>query len=386
MAISLSIPGGVVQLSGNPIWCNVTGGAVPVGATGYKILLKITSLDGVLAGGPFVDAITPTALGAATFDVSGYVDQAIDPTFEWPLVNSVHAYIDAAYNVSIQSGEHYVNSSGVLVETYAATAQNIQIVKGHITDRQIGEYNDAATSFFAEVIEKCKFLTNQPDNMLVAPDQPVKLWLVSPYAANTNMVLYVTGHYADATSEMITQPFEIFQDGIFEFTVNPTHVGIPAHNTEGSQLVKFGVAVVNPADGFVGDSRTYWVNNDYQENSNFLFAANAYGCVDVIWLTGSVKITTDVSGTEGVRAMAQGASARTRSMMTTSRSGRKKYTINTGWKPETELAGLEDVYLSKHLWLLYNGKLIPVSLANGEQLLADTMEDLHSVDLELVEG
>lgn len=386
MALTLTIPGGSVQLSANPIWCTVLGGVVPAGATDYKLLVKVTSLDGVLAGGPFVDAVSPDVSGKAVFNISGYVDQPIPVQFEWPLVTAVKAYIDAAYNIKIEFGERYINSAGVLVETYAPASQNIQILKGGISDLRIGEYNDLATSFYAEMILKGKFLTNQPNNTIVAPKQPVKLYMVSPYLANTNMVLYITGRYADGTAEMFTQVFEFFRDGLFEFNVMPYHVGLPMTNAAGSKMVSYSLAIVNPADGSFGESRTFRIDNNYYENSNFLFAANSYGCVDVIWLTGELKITTEITGTEGVRPMRQGATARTHTVLTTSKSGRKKYTINTGYKADAEIQALEDVYLSKALWLLHKGRLIPVSLANKEQLLTDTAEELHSAELELMEG
>jgi len=386
MALSLTLPGGSVQLSGNPIWCKVAGAVIPSGATNYQLLLKVTSIDSVLSGGPFVDAVSPDASGEALFDISGYVDQPMPVNFEYPQVASVKAYIDAAYNIKIEFGQRYINSSGALVESYEATNQLIQILKGGISDFKIGEYNDAGTSFFAEIIQKGKYLTNQPDNMVVAPNQPVKLWMMSPYVDNTNMTMYTTGHYADGTSEMITQPFEIFLDGLFEFSMAPFFIGIPMVNLAGSPLVSFGTAVVKTGDGTFGDSRTYTIDNNYYENSNFLFDANSLGGVDVIWLKGAVEKSIDLSGTEGVRPMGSASGSRTGTIVSTSKTGRRKWKINTGYKSASEMQGMIDVYLSRNLWLLIDGKLIPVILTNSSQLLTNSMDDLHSAELELLEA
>lgn len=393
MALSLSIPGGAVQLSGNPIWCKVSGAVPPAGSRNYELLIKITSTDGVLKGGPFVDSISPDSNGEALFDISGYVNQPMPVNFEWPMVGAVKAYIDAAYNISVIFGEHYIDSNGVPQTNWAHNdySQNVQIIKGVLPDSEVAQYNDAETTFFEEWIEKGRFLTRQPDNMMVSPTQPVKLFLMSPYPANQAVIFYITAKYADDPDGLLTEYFthnsELFRDGLFEFNASPSHNGIPVEK-EGKPILSFQVGFVNLSDPGFGavDLRNYLVDHAYYEHNNYLFAANSPGGVDVLWLTGEVKITTDITGTEGYKPLPQGASARTHTIVTTSRSGRRKYIVNSGYKSKAEILGFEDVYLSRALWLLHNGTLIPVTLANKEYLLSDSMEDVDSVELELLEG
>ena len=73
------------HLSGNAIEITATTSAIPPGATRYQILLKIVSVDGVLIGSPFIDAVAPDADGVAEFDISGYVDQPVVKDFHWPI-------------------------------------------------------------------------------------------------------------------------------------------------------------------------------------------------------------------------------------------------------------------------------------------------------------
>lgn len=384
----ITIPGGAAQLSGNPIWIRITGAVFPEGATRKRILCKVVSIDSVLVGSPFIDDCLVTTETEALFDISGRVNQPMQPQFEWPLVSAVKAYIDAAWNIQIISGIAYVDSSGNLQTSFNdADAEEIQIIKGGISEQQLGEYNDANTTFFKEVIETGKFLTTQPNNAEVAPNQPIKLYLISPYAENTNATLTITGRYADGTlSEPFVQVFELFLDGLFELNVMPSHVGIAMVNTAGSLLAGFDVEVENANDANLHESRTYRINNNYFENSNFLFVANSRSGVDVIWLNGAVEKSIDITGTEGIRQKGIGAGSRTATIVTTSRSGRRKWKINTGYKSLAEMEAMVDVYLSKDIWLLNAGKLIPVKLANAEQLLSDSMQDVHSASLELVEA
>jgi len=384
MAITLEIPGGTVQLSGNPIWCHVTGAVKPIGATNYNILLKVESVDSVLTGGPFVDAIPPDADGEAWFDISGLVDRPFIPDFDYPDVGAVGSYIDAIWNLRLTAGETYLDANGDRAETYGTpTLYNHQIIKGGISNTRLGEYNDANTTFFKEVIEKGKFLTNQPDQIRISPDQPVKLWLISPFQENTDTTLNCTGIYEDDSEAVVQLPFSLFRDGLFEFSCAPAHIGIPVVSLEGKKLIRY---YVGWAEAQAGDIREFEIDWQYYENLNYLFVSNSVGGVDVIRLTGAVKTSIDVSRNEGVQPMAYGASARTPSVRVTSKSGRKKYTINTGFKTTAEMQGMEDVYLSRNIWLLINGRLTPVNLDNGDQLILDSMEDIHSVELELLEG
>jgi hypothetical protein len=104
---------------------NIAGATVPAGATDYKALLKITSADSptpLLVGGPFVDAITPVS-GAASFDVSGYVDQPMDKVFEYPLSGGLNPYPNQTLDITFTPGERYIDSAGDLQEARITRAK-----------------------------------------------------------------------------------------------------------------------------------------------------------------------------------------------------------------------------------------------------------------------
>ena len=75
MSITATISGGLVQLTGNPVRIQCTGGSAPADVSDYKIMLRIISEDGKLNGAPFIDAIAPNIGGEAWFDISGYVKE-----------------------------------------------------------------------------------------------------------------------------------------------------------------------------------------------------------------------------------------------------------------------------------------------------------------------
>jgi hypothetical protein len=138
--------------------------------------------------------------------------------------------------------------------------------------------------------------------------------------------------------------------------------------------------------GEVSERRTFLVDNEWKENNNYLFVANGKSGVDVLWLSGAVETSIETNGTEGFKPMSSAQSSRVGTLLATSRTARKKWKINTGYKSSEEMVALVDVYLAYNLWLLIAGKLRPVLLTNGEKLLSDSMEDIHSAELELLEA
>lgn len=393
MALSINIPGGGVQLSGNPIYIKIAGLSKPVGATNYKAILKLSSANIPSLSNLPPDAIAPDAANEALFDISGLVDQPFMPEFQFPNVGVVTSNPRAAWNINIQYGETYIDSGGTLVVSWNPDNTNhIIVLKGGISDLRIGEYNDANTTFFEEWISAGKFLTNQPNNQKVSPGQIVKLWYLSPSintvnaewncSIETNLkIAHIPKYgavdlYSFQNSESPT--------GLAEFSVNPDFLGFTFASGEWATSFTFWLSTIA---GDITERRTFIVDNDYKENNNYLYVANSLGgAVDVIWLTGKVELSVDVSGTEGIKPLQPAFTAKTGSIVATSRSGRRKWKINTGYKSLEEINAMLDVCLARHLWLNIDNKLIPVLLANGDKLLSDTMSDIHEIELELLEA
>ena len=92
MSINATIIGNQVQLSGNPVYIEVTNPTPPTPALFYKYLLRVISQDGTLIGAPFEDAIAPDTSNVSLFDISGYVDQAIAKIFQYEPTDPFIAY------------------------------------------------------------------------------------------------------------------------------------------------------------------------------------------------------------------------------------------------------------------------------------------------------
>src|SRR5690554_3120571 len=142
MAISVTILGENVQLSGNPVEIECSGGSAPAGSRNYQILLKIISQDGKLEKFPKVDAITPDSAGKALFDISGYVDQPVKRKFQFPVSGVIQSYPTEAFNIQVQAGETWMDEDGVTQTTWGSVSEVFQILKGGSPPRQLALWTE----------------------------------------------------------------------------------------------------------------------------------------------------------------------------------------------------------------------------------------------------
>lgn len=388
MALSLTVPSGTFHLSGNPLYVKITGASAPVGSSNYKVLCKVTSTDGELTGGPFIDAKAPDGSGEALFDVSGYVDQPLDKVFEFPLSGGLVPYNNQTLDMTFTPGEYYIDSDGDLVETWGTASTGNYVIKGGVGFRKQGEYNDASSSFYADYVTGAKFLTNMPSGQIVHPYQPTKLWFLSGVSGSKNVKIKAT--YDDASYYELTSAHTLYENIMHEINCLPFHadaVNMPPVKTGNIKMSYYEVWIDTITAKYV-----FTVDHNYHAQCNYLFAFNSLGGVDVVWLNGEVKKGFKTDTVQAIKPFAVDGSAKDRTLVIASRTGQRTWKINTGWKVKTEIESLKDLLISKQVWLLedaptYNsGTLHPVIIENASVDLYDSQTDLYSIDLEIAEA
>jgi hypothetical protein len=378
MALSVDIPGGTIQLSGNPIWVEVSGGSAPADSEDYKIMLRIADAGSNLMGAPFIDAIPPDGSGNATFDISGYMDQPIP--IEWFGLNVGGPHDSQLFDITVEAGECYIDSDGVLQEDWSGSTEELKILKGGIGDRQLAYYNDQESSFYEDFVVGKKWLTWQPDGMIVPPYMPVKLWFVSETAGSSTRI--VTAYYSDGTTDVHSEAFGIYDiSGILEFNGDPYSLGMDLINDDGARIEYFTVEL----EGYA-PLRTYYIDWTYHENYYYLFYANSLGGVDSIWLGGLVEEVITSNMVTTLKPAAIDATVYDPTVLVSSKSATRVWRANTGYKRRAELRDLRDMLLSKRVWFYFRGNIYPVVVRNTESVFWDETKDITNMTLELTEA
>lgn len=389
MPITATVTGGAVQLTGNPVIINCTGGSVPSGASEYMVTLRVISADGKLEGAPLHFAVTPYPDGTVTFDLSSVLDQPVEMIFDNSNSNKFVAYPHRAFNIQVQPGERYIDQQGLLVENWFAVSDIFQMIKGGLSPRQNAMMKAIGQTYFSKYIQGKRFLTPRPQGDFVHPKQPVKLWFMPYENGAANFV--IKAYYADGTNVVSASPLTLNADNLYEFNCNPEIHSINLHTESGEELLYYDVYLSNGASA-ITDTRRFQVDWDDCERPYFLFFANSLGGIDDIYLSGYGIDAFSVEGTKSYRPVRETDTVYTPTIVSPNKSGYNKWTINSGWKSITTLQFYRDLLLSKQAWFLYpnisntSRIIVPVIIEPSGDQLINRQDDQWSIDIEFTEA
>lgn len=388
MAVTLSgIEPASTHLSGNPILVKATTTGAPAGASHYKMLLKITSINNVLFGSPFVDGQEPNADNSTEFDISGYVDQPLPYTFSFPLYQFIIGYAYHIHVVHLKPGESYIDTAGNRQENWYDDLQPIIILSGKIDESELSLYSEQNTNWFEAWVETGKFLTRLPDHQSIHPNQPVKLWVKWPVQSNGVAVFTVKGYYSNGHFETITYEPILFGDHVFEINLHPGVVGLDYVIQDGHRLMRYTVQW--SGGGITSPLMTYDIDWSPKLNCNFLLYVNPIGGIDCIWLNGACDPGFNASMIEAKKPQPKEPKRRDHTVEV-SKNTRMEWKINTGYKSREEMEALIDLFRSEKVWLLHNAEILseaslfPVIVKNSDNILTNWDSDIHDLDLDLI--
>jgi hypothetical protein len=394
MAISVTILGGPVQLTGNPVEIKVSGGSAPAGSTDYKLLLRVIDVDTSLLMPPVPDGIAPDSNGEAIFDISGKVDQPVKLQFQFPVTTSYVAYDSLAFTIKVQAGESYIDSAGNLQESWGPESTEFQLLKGGVSKRQIVIWRDANTNFHTQYITAKKFLTHRPWGDFVHPQQSVKLWFIPSEATTVNF--RVRCQYDDNSETIFTTEITLDPEKIYEFNCNPAHLNVPLTVTdpETGAVKKLFLFDVRLDKNNVAYSDEYRFHFDlrYCKRPFFIFFQNSIGGIDDVYLGGSGMDKFSLERTAVTKPQARDARVYDPTIVTPHSLGQNMWTISTGYKSISQMLHLRDMLISRQKWLLYPNMpmtvylVIPVIINNSESLLVNYSINHQELTLDISEA
>jgi len=388
MTITATVSGGAIQLTGNPVIVNCTGASKPYGAYEYMVMLRTISQDNKLPGAPFHDAVTPDINGAAKFDISGLLDHPLEVSFQYPATDKYIEHPFRPFNIQIQPGERYINETGILVETWFAVSDVFQMIKGGLSPRQNAMMKAINQTYYSKYIAGKKFLTPRPWGDFVHPNQAVKLWFM--VVQNYQALFKIKGYYSDGTDVTVGTDVILNTDSMYEFNCNPALNGIPIEPSYNKRLLYFDVWIDLLAT--TSDVRRFEVDWDYCERPYFLFFANSLGGIDDVYLSGFGIDEFGVEGTLAYRPVRPSDTVFTPTILSSNKTGRNKWKINSGWKSIPTIQFFRDLMLSKQAWFMYpnisstSSIIVPVIIDNFDGPIIDRQEDQWNIDIEFTEA
>ncbi len=382
MALTLDIPNGPVQLSGNRIRCDV--GTDTITGSMYRLLLKVTSPDGSFPEG--VDAIEPDSDNKAEFDIRNRAALPIDYSFTWPLTGDIAvAQPQLAKKVTIDIGERYVqvvdNENTDTVNWAGLSDDNeLLVLKGGVSKHQQAKYNEQGTAFYVEYIQAGKFLTLLPDNMHVSPGQPVKLWFVTKESEDQSLQL--VAEYTDSSggTGTLSKDITVEAGASTEICADLATLGIADLDIEkySVHFEKDGAAI--------SETRNWQVDRGHYENNAYVFFANPVGGIDCLWLRGRVKKMLPADSETSEREASSSDTQQRATMETDTKTTKRKWAINSGYFTGGEEEALPQLCAAKNIWLLNGNDIIPAVVDDGDNEYYNSMDNLHEMEITLTEA
>lgn len=395
MAQTINLPGLGVQLSGNPIWVETT--TTTTGMTNHQILLKITSTDGKVPGGPWIDHIQPIG-GAARFDISGLVDYEFDYTFDY-------LHDSASFNrnllmaeFSVQVGEYYIDGTGQEVETWGAT-ETVTVIKGELDKYELAriEANLQYSSFYEKYITNMRFMsdisyadTEEPKKMSVySADDPVKAWVMiySMFPASVRVFI----QYADGDYVAHLFDYWMLQDYMF-VELNCEQLITQATGYIDKEIDFYEVSIYTFEDKQTYSILHVDIRNRYSENHEILYCLNNLGAVEAVNCYGEITEKRNIEKNEFTQAQSTSPTLLESTLKSRRTSRTENFKINTGYKSLDErrwIAGLlecENAWLKSERLPHLPGKnygFVPVVVEPGSFDIDTTSEDHMSIEIEL---
>jgi len=381
MAFTTTIPGGLIQLSGNPI--NVVGTTTTTGKTMHRMLCRITCVDGAIPGGPWIDE-KPITAGSATFDIHSIVDARFDYELSTDPTRLITEHELLAAAVTVEIGESYIDTDGDLVETWSnpEVPNTIVVIKGQLTDLEYSKMvQDGDT--FADDYLWFRFLTMKPYESQTLPTSIVKLFWIPSESGLMEIETVIA--FSDGSFTRKTSSYEDVNPSMYEIQLSTSLLSAPGD--AGKTPVSFYVDVDLNSEHSA--SRYILIDNGYYENKNEFYFINRLAGADLVVCTGDISETIKSEGSvysigeqtvmkKGNRVMERGSFARS-------------YKINTGFKTLQERRFLIEFLTSHTAWWKTElfGKpdadgfgLIPIIVVPGSFEIDTTSDDLKSIEFE----
>ncbi len=397
MSFTVSLPGGAVQLSGNPI--NVVATTTTMGKTNHFMLFHIVSTDGAVPHGPWTESM-PVAYGSgngsASIDIHSIVDTEFNYTFNKDFNNTaakVYTRNQLAANFTIKIGERYIDENGDLFETDFSDSQaviattTLKVLKGGFSNAEYAILTENGYTFQDMYMTNVHFLTRWPKNRILPRNAWLKLWFTP--AQNESITLTVTGWYS-GTDETTGQQhtFNATTGNMYEINTNLDVWPNITATLEGKPLNAYTVNITN---GSWYDEIYITLEPEYQETVNFFHYANSLGGIDLLYCTGNIIENAETAVETFTRALPISPKSTDATKVSDRKTIGRSFKINTGTLSLPERQRLYELLASQMvLWqtdkytvnYATSNALVPVTIKPGSFQIDDSSGEPQDVTFE----
>lgn len=351
-----------VSLAGNPIRVKIHTDNLYEGSTRrpfYTIILNVYNSSNTLLRSLSEE---PDNAGDAWFSLSSIFSE-LAPTNLYPVYKTLPIKPDsiAVASFYFKLAEGYGTP---YVEQPESTTSDSPyfVIPGGLPSWYIRrmEYNN--TNFYQQLLAQSQWLTNQPANKTVYPDQPEMLRIFNMESAEVEYRvkrISTTGEQTTAT----LWTGQLNSHTLYTFLASPVLCALPNTAKYSVYLTANGEAISNEA--------SFVVENCKPESTRYIIFQNSMGGFDCTPLTG--KISTELETYAIDYTIPEITTLRESLTIKQGRATGAQYLIGSvGWKTDSELEWLSEMLLSESRYLVLDEFFtVPITIIADRRPIGD---------------
>lgn len=344
---------------------------------GIQLLLNISGTWTRVAE----DVLPPGSNGEALFDIHSLFGDHAFPEFKFPEASDL--IIQPRMNSCIEYRLAYFERYGSpVVAGKVMQTSSYYALFGGVSLLQMAIYNRKASSFWAKLTYNQYFLTWSPLEKPVDRYSTEKLYFLTRTLYST-LRLIIEINYNNGTPKStitktaVSSPLEMT---VYEIVCSLNTLQLSGYDT--GTIDFYRVWMEDEAENRISEIRTYRMDYEYHEQVREFLFLNSLGGYDTLRITGDVSDELQYDRTTITKVLGPDFTEMDHQQAIGTVRETRIHTANTGWLNREQLAWVRDFFLSKQVYQLIYGKLLPVVVSTKEAKQRTDREELYSIEFE----
>ena len=304
-------------------------------------------------------------------DFAEYLKSQLSSSFNYPFNGEiVHDVTDAVVKFYIRYAEYYDSEIKQLYNTYASPKY---AVLGGLKRIDSDFLLDEGGDYFSYNDNDMRFLTWAPLSKTTFPGSPERLYFLKTQSANIVLKLQAT-----TTVKLPAETVKTITSDAY--TIIEIAAGVPElfAGEDVSDFIEYDVWLEDLAGTKISEVRNYVVDQQDYRNVRVMFFKNSFGMYETLSCTGILSVSDNIESEE-IEVLTGPVFRRKKNLS----ENNPLYALSSGWLEgkETRL-WLEDLLISKDVFLCLGDFLLPVITKNGKVARQSDLEFFYSLNLE----
>ena len=370
----------LVSLAGNQMWADYSTDETDEDFIGihYKVFAYLNG-EWTLQGKELRHV--PDAGGKTIIDIHSLLSWDPDKQFAWKESpeNLIHKRNDLRRLYRIDVEEKYGNP---LATGDSVTGSSKYVLPGKIADLKQGIYNNQSTDWWDELQSGKSFLTNSPriKNTDAWTSERLSYYVFG--AEVTSIELMIKVYYSDESYTTIIRETKdsVVQHDVYEIITSFSTLGIYFLDPSKS-ITKYEIWLRDQSQNVISEVFTFSLDHERHEDARYFLFSNGYKVIEGARLTGLSRSQVKTDQMDLNRYLEKNFGPRDKTTVKAQASEVEYREASSGWLKGEEFDWLREILLSKEVYEIVKGEVVPVVIESGSFPRHEDNSNLRSITI-----